>query len=635
MRIIEINIDEKHVSNGLKPIFMNKLGQCVLLAGKNGSGKTRLLSTVSSVLAKKPKKSVIDNIDHQIKACEKQIDSFQKHIETLRLEMARHPANNYSNKQSIIQSETNIKQYQQKMQLLQDTKNWSLMKTDDDFDRYVTVSFVPKDLNIRDCSDEGRKRLNDYTKNSFNIGIEQMKDSTFAYIQVLQERWFNATHQKSTIPAEEKNKAIVEYERLIEMVKKFLGCEIDRDIDGLATIFGFQLARSNLSNGQKVLLQYCIAIHAQGASLDDHILIIDEPENHLHPSILIELIENIKKFNTKGQMFIATHSIPLLSYFDPNDIWYMEDGLISKHGKTTEKVLESLLGDEEQIEKLKEFISLPAVQAINRYTYEALFPPNAANTGSDDPQTKQIHTAITDYMQPTGKMKVLDYGAGKGRILNCAQDDKDIFIEKIEYIAFDKYSENKDECIYTISCLYTDVEERYFNDESALKSKHDEHSFDVIIMSNVLHEIDPIDWLKMFGENGFITRRLKETGLLLLVEDHQLPHGEKAYQNGFIVLDTPELKKLFHISSEDKNFSYDDFNKDGRLKTHRIPQKYLQNATNDTRIAALQELKVNAKHKIAELRKSDEKNYKNGRLSGFWIHQLCNAELSLLDLSGN
>jgi hypothetical protein len=244
---------------------------------------------------------------------------------------------------------------------------------------------------------------------------------------------------------------------------------------------------------------------------------MDEPENHLHPSILVELIEKIRTYNQKGQIWIATHSIPLISYFDPQDIWYMEDGLVSKYGKVPEKVLESLLGDKGRIEKLKDFISLPAIQAVNRFAYEALFSPKVANTGSDDPQTMQIHSAIASYIQPSGKIKILDYGAGKGRILNGIEGDKKSFLDKVEYYAFDRYPENKDVCISAISQIYPNPGERYFQNENELRSNHDEYSFDIVIMCNVLHEIDPINWLKIFGTDGFITKTLKTTGILLLV----------------------------------------------------------------------------------------------------------------------
>jgi ABC-type cobalamin/Fe3+-siderophores transport system ATPase subunit len=632
MRITEVNIDDKYLANGLKPINMSKLNQCVLVAGKNGSGKSRLLSQITGTLYLKPKKVDIQNAPIQIKSYEDNIIQTKKDIETYKQQSLTHPQFGQNVTRSISRLDKNLEEYSKQIVRLENIINWSLIKTDEYYDNNNTISFVPKNLNIKDTSNSGKNDINNLANNAHNIGINQMNDSTFAYIQVLQDRKFNATHPEITVSSDEKEKAIKEYNGLKEMIHIFLGCEVDRDIDGQATIFGFQLAKSNLSDGQKVVLQYCVAIHAQGASLDDHILIMDEPENHLHPSILIELIEKIRTYNQKGQIWIATHSIPLISYFDPQDIWYMEDGLVSKYGTVPEKVLRSLLGDEEKIEKLKDFISLPAIQAVNRFAYEALFLPRVANTDSDDPQTMQVHSAIACYIQPNGKIKILDYGAGKGRILNGIEERKKSFSDQIEYYAFDKYPENKDECISAISQIYPDPENRYFQNEIALRSNHDEYSFDIVIMCNVLHEIDPIDWLKIFGTDGFITKTLKTTGILLLVEDHQLPYGEKAYQNGFIVLDTPQLKKLFCLSSEDRNFSFDDFRDDGRLKAHRIPQPYLVNATSETRKDALKDLIDSAEREIIRLRLSESKNYRNGRLSGFWIHQLCNAKLALSEL---
>jgi predicted ATPase len=78
-------------------------------------------------------------------------------------------------------------------------------------------------------------------------------------------------------------------------------------------LFGFPLGQSNLSDGQKILLQLCLAIHCQQESLEDLVLFLDEPENHLHPSVIIETIERIKEEVSNGQIWISTHSIPLLS----------------------------------------------------------------------------------------------------------------------------------------------------------------------------------------------------------------------------------------------------------------------------------------------------------------------------------
>src|SRR5207253_10002372 len=98
---------------------------------------------------------------------------------------------------------------------------------------------------------------------------------------------------------------------------------------------------------------------------------------------------------------------------------------------------------------------------------------------------------------------------------------------------------------------YGKCDNKYFNDLNSLLSVYDKESFDVVIMCNVLHDLDPKDWLKLFQNQGIIANLLSDNGILLLVEDHQIPIGEIAYQKGFLVLDTPQLKELFKISEKE------------------------------------------------------------------------------------
>ena len=210
-------------------------------------------------------------------------------------------------------------------------------------------------------------------------------------------------------------------------------------------------------------------------------------------------------------------------------------------------MLSSLLGDEEEIEKLQDFIGLPAQLALNRYAYECLFEPATVITGKDDPQILQIRKQLGDFKK-YGQVKILDYGAGKGRLLaniseNLGNNPKE-FVEKFDYIAFDKFECDRIECEKLLEKLYTSSSNRYFNNQMHLLTNHDGNSFDIVIMSNVLHEIDPLQWINLFRQDGEITSLLNDSGILLLVEDTQVPVGEMAYQNGFIVLDTPQLKEV-------------------------------------------------------------------------------------------
>jgi len=72
--------------------------------------------------------------------------------------------------------------------------------------------------------------------------------------------------------------------------------------------------------------------------------------------------------------------------------------------------------------------------------------------------------------------------------------------------------------------------------------------------------------------------------------------------------------------------------KDGRLKAHKIPKNCLIRIDENSRIKSLKSLSNYAKEKIIETREK-EKNYKNGKLHGFWTQQFANAELSLAELS--
>jgi ABC-type Na+ transport system ATPase subunit NatA len=69
MRITKIDIPKSVDSrDGLEDIKMDKLGQIVLIAGKNGSGKTRILNKIFTTLKSKPTNPAIDNVPREIES---------------------------------------------------------------------------------------------------------------------------------------------------------------------------------------------------------------------------------------------------------------------------------------------------------------------------------------------------------------------------------------------------------------------------------------------------------------------------------------------------------------------------------------------------------------------------------------
>jgi energy-coupling factor transporter ATP-binding protein EcfA2 len=635
MKITKVQIPASKDGDGLEEIKMDKLGSIVLLAGKNGSGKTRILNKVMGHFHSKPGTPLTQQSERQVRDFESLLS--QQQVE---LEQYKHNLSIAANSQVEDAMQQNIRNITQSINnTIQQKKNpehilsWNLIETSTGAEKYSSVFFVPKNVELHDSYNFSKADLVAQAKAVGSLGTGNLAGGTLAKIQLVQERWFNATHQNSGIKSEEKQELIEDYNRLQDAISLFLNERLGRNADGDATLFGFPIGKARLSDGQKVLLQFCVAIYSQQAALKDVVVVLDEPENHLHPSVIIETIERIKQSVPDGQIWIATHSIPLLAHFDPSLIWYVEKNKIQHAGKIPEKVLCSLLGSEEEIARLQDFISLPAQYATSNYAFESLLEPAVVTTGTNDPQTRQIRKTLLE-LSSTGVIRILDFGAGKGRLISNIVDvdeaTKEQLVKQLDYIAFDPNDTDKAVCDEAITKAYGSPEGRYFNSMTELLSKYDKESFHVVVMCNVLHEIDPKEWLKLFKEEGTVTSLLSKHGILLLVEDHQMPIGEKAYQKGFLVLDTPQLKELFNISEIDRGFVYDS-ERQGRLKAHRIPKECLARITAPTRIKAINSVSKTARHNILEIRSAPQ-NYSNGKLHGFWTQQFANAELNLDEL---
>lgn len=614
---------------------MPRTEKLILIAGKNGSGKSRILSKIKSTLIKKRTKSQVEtdseNLNLKLKAVSNFSDSLNQINGVLKNLTNAKSGNHYRAEARKYESE--IDRLNNEISIIENRLNLSEIETSELSESYRCIDFVPKNLNLQDCNNFSKSALVQHADSLDTVGLAHTQNSTFAKIQFVQDQWFNATHQASTISKEkQKQKQIISsYEKLCEYIKVFLDTNLSRSENGDAEIFGRRLGESNLSDGQKVLLQLCLAIYAQESELSDLIIFMDEPENHLHPKALIDVVDKLFNAVANGQLWISTHSINLLAHFDQKYIWYVEDGKISFSGNIPERVLDGLIGDSDELEKLSNFLTLPAQMATNKFSFECLLPPQTLVTGNDDPQTNQIINSIKSLKQDNKKMRVLDFGAGKGRLLSTIFDttsnEFDV-TDWLDYYAYDLPSTDEEECKKTLKMVYGEEgENRYFNNETRFIENTSEKSFDIIIMCNVFHEIDPIDWLNLFKEHTLIPHALSDDGTLLIVEDQLIPVGEKAYKNGFLIFDKTQFQKLFKID----NYQVTDARNDGRLKAHFLESRFLKNIDSQSRITAIENLQETAKRNIKMIRE-DQSTFKNGKLHGFWIQQLANAQLSLGNL---
>ena len=421
--------------------------------------------------------------------------------------------------------------------------------------------------------------------------------------------------------------SVQDFTSLNEITKSLLGQEFEFSPQGKPILFGKHIFDAKLSDGQKVLLQLAVQIHAQSENMADVIILLDEPENHLHPQACIDFIIKVRSIIPDNQLWISTHSIPILSYFfEDSTLLFVNDGEVKYRGSAPEEVFKSLLGGDERIQKLRDFLGLPSEYAMLKYSKECLLPPEVHEGDGADDQGNQIFRKINEIS--VDRKRILDFGAGKGRILNELSERSTTLQETIDYIAYDKFEDDKEICEGTIKSIYGTDDNRYFNNLSEVSGDFENGSFDVIVMCNVLHEIEPSEWLSLFRADSPLVNLLKAEGSLLLVEDEEIPIGEKAYKQGFIVFGKAELRTLFNIAEAEDGFIADDARGNGRLMAHLIPKRCLSQITNDSINAALKAKQQRAKDEIERLRTGDA-SYKNGRKHGFWIQQYTNTSLVL------
>ena len=317
MKITSVNIAQDDLTLGLSSIKLDRLGNIVMLAGANGAGKSRILSVISNNLMQKPTNTIISQAQNNIIRQNQNIKNYQAQIDSYTMQIKNYPARSKNLDASIKQMQTAIKQSKEDIELQTSTIEWDIIKTDTNSDTKISVvQAVPKSVSLRDYRID---RPTDSNKNFLqvsNLGVAYLQSGTLIYIKKIQSKAFNASHQNSTISPTERQTAIAEGCKLEELIKNFLGASLGRDLDGEPLLFGKIISQSGLSDGQKILLQLSVQIHAQGADLTNLIIMMDEPENHLHPAASIDMISAIKDAAPDCQIWIATHSLPILSYFN-------------------------------------------------------------------------------------------------------------------------------------------------------------------------------------------------------------------------------------------------------------------------------------------------------------------------------
>ncbi|WP_164705223.1 AAA family ATPase, partial [Pseudomonas viridiflava] len=305
MLLESIHIPSKEFQEfGLKDVKMRRLGRLVALAGKNGAGKTRLLKVMHEVIGLRW------YARSGIEALLKEKEGYDRGTRNTLF-------SDWSGGWGGVSEKL-------RRAFLAVTE-WAVSSED----VFFSLNFVPKKLDLADPRKELRGEVANRADVATSSGADDFHTISLFYLHHVLELWFSATHQDSRRDSDERLKIETSFERLQVLMHRMLGEKLERGLHGDPMLFGKAIADARLSEGQKVLLQLCVALHAQGANLDNTVLLLDEPENHLHPSAVIEVLDALYAATTTSQIWIATHSVPLLAYMtsiDPMCLWYVSGG---------------------------------------------------------------------------------------------------------------------------------------------------------------------------------------------------------------------------------------------------------------------------------------------------------------------
>ena len=499
------------------------------------------------------------------------------------------------------------------------------------------VSFVPSNIALQDARRFSSMQAQQLaTAVRASIGFDSLTNGTVAYMQQLWTRGWNSRHPEFNGNAAARAEAETQLHGLQDILLAALGQKLGSDEDNNVTLFNMPVGEAQLSEGQRILLQFCVVLHAQGGRLDECILFLDEPEKHLHPAALLDILTQLQRLVTKGQVWIATHSVHVLAHVDPGSIWYMDAGKVEHAGRAPEKVLRGLVGDDDQVARLAGFLGEPARLAMTRFALECLVPPATVSTTADAQSTQVTRILLQDF--GTNRRCVLDYGAGRGRLLAALREryapaPEHLVLDKaLDYIAFDPHRGDRDECEQVIQSVYESSAGRWFSELHDLRTLRGDHLVDVAVMCNVLHEVDPREWPALFDDATGLGDILKQDGSLLIVEDQRMPVGENAHSKGFLVLDTIALRKLF--SAEAADIGRYDERGDSRLLAHSVPARLIGRVTQRTIRAAITSVRDTARAQIQKVRRgtTEAPTFSRGLAHAFWTHQLANAELALFEM---
>lgn len=428
--------------------------------------------------------------------------------------------------------------------------------------------------------------------------------------------YFYARMIDQSRPPEVEQKRVRSYaqkfERLQKLTEHLLGVPLSFEAKSVSLhipLFrGVRLKAAGLSEGQRILAVWAMSITlGAGSSGKRNILILDEPEVHLHPEACMQVIHQLTAALPNAQLWVATHSVALAMSLaeaeGKNVVHLVVGGRARFAGNAIDRAFGSLLGGDQARARLLQFLSDAAEIEFYEFVVGLFLPVEEAAFENGELQTSQA-------IQLTSG-SILDYSPGRGRIATAfARRSDPGNPPDLHMLAIPEHTPHRSECQDALSELFQDDEVRLHSSvEAARRIRAD--GFDWVILCNTLHEIEACDWPATFAD---IQTLLAEDGNLLLMEDQRLPRGELPHKRGYVVLDPQEVQTLFGLAQPPKVYS----ERDGRLSAIEVPRSALGGICPESVLGVLERVKERAAAEMEALRGQDASDGRKGRAYAFF-----------------
>jgi SAM-dependent methyltransferase len=510
-----------------------------------------------------------------------------------------------------------------------------------DLPSLVMLTYPSSNAHSADARDMNPSQLRQNAEATSTVGFGSAFQGMHAYCTQVAQAMYHAEHPRMS-GSESVLQQVQDVVLFNKIVRSLLGGELSFMLENteiLPTFRGRPLRISELSTGERLLLAWAISLHRQQQALSSAIIFIDEPESHLHHDACIRALSKLRDevLGPEGQIWLATHSVPLLAWGGLDSVHFVKDGTIEFAGNKVTSVVESLLGGKEGKDRLATFLSDADEIAFMEFAAQCILPAGVADAKTGDKQQVQFTEVISQRLANNQRVRLLDYSAGKGRFASAlrerfASTPETPSPQQFDYFAYNdpKFTEppEREACQERIAQLGQPgpVSNYYWESLSQFQATHGK-SLDVVILCNVLHEIVPDDWLKTFRA---IDELLAPKGALVVMEDLLPPVGELPNKRGYLMLDEFGLGLLFGNPQGVRVIQ----KREGRLLAAEIPKALLSRATPQTREAALTHLRNFSEERVGQLRADAAKSpsHRLGREHAHYAMLYTNASLALSSL---